>query len=98
MSVKIKPLGGRVLVKACEEKVEMIGGIILPGSAQEAPRESIVVALGTGAKDDNGKVIPFDIEVGDTVLTEQYGGTGIKMDGVEYTVFDADQIIAVITK
>ena len=98
MSVNIKPIGGRVLVKACEEKVEMIGGIILPGSAQEAPQESIVIALGTGAKDKDGKVIPFDVEIGDKVLTQQYGGTSIKQNGVEYRIFDMDQIIAVVAK
>ncbi len=94
--MNIKPLGDRVLVKACDEKVEMIGGIVLPGSAQEKPQESIVVALGTGGTDDNGNKIPFEVSVGDKVLTEQYGGTAVKIEGVDYKIYDSRQIIAVI--
>ncbi|MGL4855057.1 MAG: co-chaperone GroES [Lentisphaeria bacterium] len=97
MSTKIKPLGDRILVKACEEKVEMIGGIVLPGSAQEKPQESIVVALGTGKVDEKGNKISFDVKVGDKVLTEQYGGTRVKQsNGEEFVIYESSQIIAVI--
>ncbi len=94
--MNIKPLGDRVLLEACEEKVEMIGGIVLPDSAKEKPQESIVVALGTGGLDDAGKKIPFDVKVGDKVLTEMYGGTSVKVSGKEYKIFESRQIIAVI--
>ncbi len=94
--MNIKPLGDRVLVKACEEKVEMIGGIVLPDSAQEKPQESEVVALGTGGTDEKGNKIPFEVSVGDKVLTEKYAGTAVKIDGIEYKIFDSKQIIAVI--
>jgi chaperonin GroES len=96
MAIKVKPLGDRVLVEAGEEKEEKKGGIIIPDTAKEKPIESIVVALGTGKKDDDGKLIPFDVKVGDKVLTSKYGGTEIKLDGKEYKILGSDDILAVL--
>ena len=86
MAIKVKPLGDRVLVEAVEEAEQIKGGIIIPDSAKEKPIESKVVALGTGKKDDNGEAIPFEVKVGDTVLTSKYGGTEIKLDGKRIAV------------
>ena len=95
--VKIKPLGDRVLVKQVEEEDEqMRGGIIIPDSAKEKPQESIVVALGTGRKDDDGKDIPFEVKVGDKVLTSKYGGTEVNVGEEKYTLLRQDDILGVI--
>ena len=94
--LKIKPLGDRVLVEPIEETETKKGGIIIPDSAKEKPQESKIVALGTGKIDDDGKKVPFEVKKGDTVLTNKYGGTEIKLDGVEYKILTQDDILAVI--
>jgi chaperonin GroES len=95
-STNLKPLGDRVLVEPSEEKEIKKGGIIIPDSAKEKPTEGIVRALGTGKTDDNGKKQPFEVKVGDRVLVSKYGGTEIKLDGREFKIFNADDLIAVI--
>lgn len=94
--VKIQPLGDRILVEQKEEAEQIRGGIVIPDSAKEKPLEAVVVALGTGRTDDNGKKIPFDVKVGDVVLTSKYGGTEVKYDGKEYKILSASDILAVI--
>jgi len=96
MALKVKPLGDRVLVEAVEEKEQKKGGIIIPDAHKEKPQESKVVALGTGKQDDDGKKLPFDVKVGDLVLTSKYGGSDIKLDGKEYKILNSDDILAVI--
>jgi chaperonin GroES len=98
MAINVKPLGDRVLLEAVEEKEVKKGGIIIPDSAKEKPSESIVVALGTGKTDDNGKKVPFEVKKGDRVLTSKYGGTDLpfKIDGKEYKLVNTDDILAVI--
>ena len=94
--MKIKPLGERVLLKRIEEDEQIRGGIIIPDSAKEKSQEAEVGALGTGKKDDNGDVDTFNVAVGDKVLLPQYGGTPVKVDGVEYILIDEDSILGVI--
>ena len=96
MALNIKPLGDRVLVEAVEEKEVKKGGIIIPDSAKEKPVESIVVALGTGKLDDNGKKVPFEVKKGDRIIASQYGGTPIKLDGKEYKILGAEDILAIL--
>ncbi len=96
MALKIQALGDRILVEPAEEAEVKKGGIIIPDSAKEKPQESKVVALGTGKTDDNGKKVPFEVKKGDTVLTSKYGGTEIKIDGVEYKILNSDDILAII--
>lgn len=96
MAVKIKPLGDRVLVEPVEEKETAKGGIIIPDTAKEKPMESKVVALGTGKTDEDGKKTPFEVKVGDIVLTSKYGGTDIKLDGKEYKILSSDDILAIL--
>ena len=96
MATNLKPLGDRVLVEPVEEKEVKKGGIIIPDSAKEKPTEGIVVALGTGKTDDNGKKVPFEVKKGDRVLVSKYGGTEIKLDGKEFRIFSSDDILAVI--
>ena len=94
--LKIQPLGDRVLVKAIEEKEQMKGGIIIPDSAKEKSQEAEVIALGTGKKDDDGKLIPFEVKVGDKVLVSKYGGTEVKIGDDKYSLLREDCILGVI--
>ena len=96
MALNVKPLGDRILVEAIEEKETKKGGIIIPDSAKEKPTEGIVIALGTGKTDDDGKKIPFEVKKGDRVLVSKYGGTEIKVNDKDYKIFNADDIIAII--
>ena len=94
--MKIKPLGERVLLKRIEEAEQVRGGIIIPDSAKEKSQEAEVVALGTGKKDESGKAIPFNVKKGDKVLLPQYGGTPVKIDGVEYILVEEDNILGIV--
>jgi len=96
MTVNLKPLGDRVLVEPVEEKETKKGGIIIPDTAKEKPTEGLVVALGTGKIDDNGKKVPFEVKKGDRVLISKYGGTEIKLDGKEYKILNSDDILAMV--
>ena len=94
--VNIKPLGDRVLLEICENRDQMKGGILIPDSAKEKPQEYKVIALGTGKTDDNGNKVPFDVKVGDIVLTSRYGGSEVKVDDKEYKVVNQDDILAIV--
>jgi len=93
---KIQPLGDRVLVETVEGAEQVKGGIVIPDTAKEKPQEAQVVALGTGKLDDKGNKIPFDVKVGDKVLTSKYGGTEVKFDDKEYKILSASDILAII--
>jgi len=97
MALNVKPLGDRILVEAVEEKEVKKGGIIIPDTAKEKPQEGIVRVLGTGKLDDEGKRIAFEVKVGDRVLVSKYGGTEIKIDGKEYKIFTADDLVAILS-
>ena len=94
--VNVRPLGDRVLVQALEEAEVKKGGIIIPDTAKEKPQEGKVVALGTGKRDDDGKIIPFTVKAGDKVLISKYGGTEIKVDGESYLIMREDDILGII--
>jgi chaperonin GroES len=96
MTLKVRPLGDRILVEAVEEKELKKGAIVIPDTAKEKPMESRVVALGTGKTDDNGKKVPFDMKKGDRVLVTKYGGTEIKLDGQEYKILNSEDVLAVL--
>ena len=94
--VSIKPIGDRVLVQHIEEQEQVRGGIIIPDSAKEKPQEAKVIALGTGKRDENGKLSSFEVKVGDKVLISKYGGTEVKYSGEEYLVLSARDVLAKI--
>jgi chaperonin GroES len=94
--VNVRPLGDRVLVQALEESEVKKGGIIIPDTAKEKPQEGKVVALGTGKRDEDGKVLPFTVKAGDKVLISKYGGTEIKVDGESYLIMREDDILGII--
>jgi chaperonin GroES len=98
MAPNVRPLGDRILVEPVEEKENKgkRGGIIIPDTAKEKPMESMVVALGTGKTDDNGRKVAFEVKKGDRVLVNKYGGTEIKLDGKDYKILNGDDILAVI--
>jgi len=89
-----KPLGDRVAVKRIEEKT--VGGIIIPDTAKEKPVQGEVVAVGAGAANDNGNVVPLNVKVGDTVLFTKWGGTEVKIDGEELLIMKESDILGVI--
>ncbi len=93
-TVKIQPLGDRVLVKPVDVEEEVKGGIIIPDSAKEKPTTAEVLALGNGKKD--GETYEFSVKVGDQVIISKYGGTQVKYDDVEYTILREDDILGVI--
>jgi chaperonin GroES len=96
MATELKPLGDRVLVEPVEEKETNKSGIIIPDTAKEKPIEAIVRALGTGKTNDDGKKIPFEVKVGDRVLTSKYGGTEVKLDKKDYRLLSSDDILGII--
>jgi chaperonin GroES len=96
MTLKIKPLGDRILVEAIEDKETKRNGIIIPDTAKEAPLEGIVRVLGTGKLDDEGERVPFEVKVGERVLVSKYGGTEILMDNKKFKLFSGDDIIAIL--
>ena len=96
MALNVRPLGDRILVEAVEEKEVKKGGIIIPDTAKDKPQEGIIIALGTGKTNDDGKKLPFEVKKGDRVLESKYGGTEIKIDGKEYKILSSDDILAVL--
>ena len=95
-ALNIKPLGDRLLVEPLEEKEVKKGGIIIPDTAKEKPQEGVIVALGTGKTDENGKKVAFEVKKGDRVLVSKYGGTEIKLDGKEFKIFGSDDLVAIL--
>ncbi len=94
--MKIQPLGDRILVQPLTDEEVSKGGIIIPDTAKEKPQEGVVVALGTGKTDEDGKKIPFSVKKNDKVLMPKYGGTEIKYGGKEYQIMREDDVLAVI--
>ncbi len=95
-SVNVRPLADRVLVKPLEAQETKKGGIIIPDAHKEKPQEGEVVALGTGKRDDDGKVIAFTVKKGDKVLISKYGGTEIKIEGESYLIMREDDILGIL--
>jgi len=91
MKVNIKPLADRVLITPAEVEQKTAGGIIIPDTAKEKPQKGIVVAVGTGKKDE-----PMTVKVGDTVLYGKYSGTEIQLDGETYLIMKESDIYAII--
>ncbi|MEY2599626.1 MAG: hypothetical protein RLZZ142_1885 [Verrucomicrobiota bacterium] len=96
MADNIRPLGDRVLVKPIEEQEVKKGGIIIPDTAKEKPQEGEVIAVGTGKRDESGKLIEFTVKKGDKVLISKYGGTEIKVNGAVHLIIREDDILGII--
>lgn len=91
----IRPLHDRVLVERLEEEEKTAGGIIIPDSAKEKPTKGKIVAVGKGARNERGEVVPLEVKEGDTVLFAKWGGQEIKLDGKEYLILKESDIIAI---
>jgi len=94
--MNVRPLRDRVVVKRLEEQEQKVGGIIIPDTAKEKPQQGRVVAVGNGRVSDEGKVIPLDVKVGDTILFGKYSGTEIKLEGTEYLIVREEEILGII--
>mgnify|MGYP005839768177 CR=1 FL=1 len=94
--MKITPLNDKVLIERVEADDKTAGGIILPDTAKEKPKQGKVLALGEGKLLENGQRIPFQVKVGDRVLFSSYAGNEVQIDGKEYLVMSEDDILAVV--
>ncbi len=95
--MKFRPLHDRVVVRRLEEEQKTAGGIIIPDSAQEKPSEGEIVAVGNGAKADDGKVTPLDVSAGDRVLFGKWSGTEVKIDGEDLLIMKESDIMGIIS-
>ena len=97
MSVTIKPLEDRLVIKAVEAEQTTASGLVIPDTAKEKPQEGNVIAVGPGRVDDNGNRVPLDVSVGDKVIFSKYGGTEIKYDGEDLLILSARDVLAVVS-
>jgi len=96
--MNLRPLHDRILVKRMEEAETVRGGIIIPDSAKEKPQQAEVAAVGNGKLLENGERVALDVKPGDRVLFGKYGGSEVKIEGVEYLILREDEILGVIEK
>ncbi|NDY72043.1 co-chaperone GroES [Desulfobacter hydrogenophilus] len=94
--MSFRPLSDRILVERVEENEKTKGGIIIPDTAKEKPAEGKVVATGNGRMGEDGKLLPMDVKVGDRVLFSKYGGTEVKVDGIDYLIMRQDDVLGVV--
>ncbi|MBX9787010.1 MAG: co-chaperone GroES [Alphaproteobacteria bacterium] len=94
--MKFRPLHDRVLVRRIEQEEKTAGGIIIPDTAKEKPIEGEVIAIGSGTRLEDGKVIPLDVKVGDRILFGKWSGTEVKFSGTEYLVMKESDIMGVV--
>jgi len=94
--MNVRPLQDRILVRRVEEVEKTRGGIIIPDAAKERPLEGNVIAVGSGKRNEDGVVVKLDVKAGDRVLFTKYGGTEIKVDGVEHILLREDEILGII--
>ena len=94
--MKFRPLHDRVVVKRVEGDTKSTGGIIIPDTAKEKPMEGEIVAVGAGARDESGKIVPLDVKAGDRVLFGKWSGTEVKLDGEDLLIMKESDIMGVI--
>jgi chaperonin GroES len=97
VSVSIKPLEDRIVVKQVEAETTTASGLVIPDTAKERPQEGEVLSVGPGRIDDNGNRVPLDVSVGDRVIYSKYGGTEVKYGGEEYLILSARDILAIVS-
>ncbi|MDR6951092.1 chaperonin GroES [Ancylobacter sp. 3268] len=94
--MKFRPLHDRVVVKRVDAEEKTAGGIIIPDSAKEKPSQGEIVAVGPGARDEAGKLVPLDVKAGDRVLFGKWSGTEVKLDGVDYLIMKESDILGIV--
>tara|TARA_B100001029_G_scaffold96751_1_gene79461 strand:- start:380 stop:688 length:309 start_codon:yes stop_codon:yes gene_type:complete len=95
--MKFKPLHDRVLVKRVQSDEKTAGGIIIPDTAQEKPMEGEVLEVGSGARDESGRLLPLDVKKGDKILFGKWSGTEVKMNGEEYLIMKESDIMGIVS-
>jgi chaperonin GroES len=96
--LNLKPLGDRVVVEPIEKEERTASGIILPETAKEKPQEGTIVAVGPGRRDEDGKLVPMDVKLGDVVLYAKYAGTEIKLEDKKVLILKESDILAIVEK
>ena len=96
MKLNLKPLGSRVVIDPIEQEDITAGGIVLPETAKEKPQQGMVLSVGPGDRDEDGKRIPMDVKVGDKVLFAKYSGTEMKLDGKKLLVLRESDLLAIV--
>jgi chaperonin GroES len=96
MALSLKPLGDRVVVEPIEQEEVTAGGIVLPETAKEKPQQGVVLAAGPGGRDEDGKHVSMDVEVGDKVLYAKYAGTEFKLDGKKLLILRESDLLAIV--
>jgi chaperonin GroES len=96
--MKLKPLGGRLAIAPIEQEGQTISGILLPETAKEKPQQGKVVAVGPGERDDQGKRIPMEVQLGDVILFGKYAGTEIQSNGQKYLILKENDALAIIER
>jgi len=92
--MNLQPLGDRLIVEVLEEEQTTVSGIVLPDTAKEKPQRGLVIAAGPGSRNDAGERVPLDLVAKDTIIFSKYGGTEIKVDGVEYLILRESDVLA----
>ena len=98
MSIYIKPLEDRIVIRQVEAEQTTASGLVIPDTAKEKPQEGEVIAVGPGRVDDKGNRIPVDVKVGDVVIYSRYGGTEVKYDGQEFQILSSRDVLAVVER
>lgn len=96
MSTNLKPLGDRVVVRPTEQEQTTASGLVLPETAKEKPQQGSIIAAGPGRRDDDGKRIALDVQVGDSVLYAKYAGTEIKINNEKLLILKESDILAIV--
>ena len=96
--MKFRPLHDRVVVKRADSETKTSGGIIIPDTAGEKPQQGDIIAVGPGARDETGKLVPLDVKKGDKVLFGKWSGTEVKIDGQELLIMKESDIMGVLDK
>ena len=94
--MKFRPLHDRVVVRRVESEARTAGGIIIPDTAKEKPQEGEIIAVGPGARDESGKLVPLDVKAGDRILFGKWSGTEVKIDGEELLIMKESDVMGVV--
>ena len=98
MSISIKPLEDRIVIRQVEAEQTTASGLVIPDTAKEKPQDGEVIAVGPGRVDDKGNRIPVDVKVGDVVIYSRYGGTEVKYEGQEFQILSSRDVLAVVER
>ena len=96
--MKFRPLHDRIVIKRIEADAKSAGGIIIPDTVKEKPQQGVVIAVGSGGRDESGKLIPIDIKIGDSVLFGKWSGTEVRIDDDDYLIMKESDVMGVLVE